>query len=98
MFAGEAANAFPLFNVAAPAIEANRSSRRFIGMLFLFASVLAVRALQPDSRFSAQTQDTPIRAARSWAPLPDCEPRLRAFLHDREVLPDLRLADHPRIR
>src|SRR5579871_1146780 len=83
------------FNVAAPAIEAKRSSRRFIGMLFLFASVLAVRALQP---IRVQIQDKRIRTARSWAPLADCEPGLRAFLHDSEVLPDLRLADYPRIR
>src|ERR1022692_985639 len=36
MFPGGAANAFlPCLNVAAPAIEAVRSSRRFIGMVFL---------------------------------------------------------------
>src|SRR5581483_7252932 len=94
MFAEEAANAFPLFNVAAPAIEANRSSRRFIGMLFLSASVLAVTALHRSAFLGPDTGYADQSGSVMGAPprLPAAIPRIR------EVLPDLRLADHPPIR
>src|SRR5690349_80944 len=51
MFAGEAANAFRPFNVAAPATEATRSSRRFIGM---FVSLPRSRLIQ----YHRSPQDT----------------------------------------